>query len=130
MTEITREWVVDRLEEAAATERRMASPKPRGAGSAWPDMIHETTEHCDCCPIETRNGPPTSAEVIRLDECQEWLKCLGKDDRKIIWARANKAPWKVISREAHCCRATANNRWTAAIRCICAVVASARKKSV
>jgi hypothetical protein len=46
-----------------------------------------------------------------MEEALLWLRWLEVHDAKLVWARADRAPWKAICWQFGISRATANRRW-------------------
>jgi hypothetical protein len=94
----TQDQVRERLSEAAWVLRRLPLPKrgkPPQLQAAWPDVVHDWLGYGWSLARAPRL-PPTAAEITRLDECLGWLHWLTRDQRLIIWARANRWTWRKI----------------------------------
>lgn len=84
-----------RMQEAAATIRRLPLPrygKPASFRTAWPDVAHDWLAYADISTHLSRI-PPTPLEISRMDEVLDWLHLLTRDQRLIIWGRANHWSW-------------------------------------
>ena len=55
--------------------------------------------------------PPSPATVPRMEEALGWLRWLEAEDAKLVWARADRKPWKAICWRFGIGRATAHRRW-------------------
>lgn len=87
-----------RLAEAATTLRRMPMPKhgkPPGFTTAWPDVVYDWLAF-GWYPSRTPHIPPTPWEISRLDETLGWIHLLTRDQRLILWARANHWSWRKL----------------------------------
>lgn len=111
----TPKLVADRLEEAASTLRRLPSVAPRGQYSFWPDIIHDANDAYGWNDAELRLGLPSAEEITRMDECLEWLYWVTPNELRLVWLRAERAPWKKIMRRFGVCRTTVWSRWTAVL---------------
>jgi hypothetical protein len=87
-----------RLREAAHTLRRMPLPKhglPADFRTSWPDVAHDWLAY-GWTPIRTARIPPTPFEIDRLDEVLGWMHWLTRDQRLVVWARANAWTWRQL----------------------------------
>lgn len=90
-----REEVRHRFAEAASTLRRLPLPrygKPSELRTHWPDVAHDWLAYADISTHLARI-PPTPLEISRMDEVLDWLHLLTRDQRLIIWGRANHWSW-------------------------------------
>ncbi|WP_412509893.1 DUF6362 family protein, partial [Roseovarius sp. SYSU LYC5161] len=53
---------------------------------------------------------PSPRMITQADEAMLWLRWVDKDIGQILWARANRKPWKRITWHHGISRATANRR--------------------
>lgn len=112
----TREKVVERLEEAALTLRRLPDPPgsgSRGFGSSWPDYVREAWHAYGYHAARVRIIP-SAAEITRMEECLEWLAWLSAEDARLVWLRAEGARWERIGRKFGLSRSACWRRWVAA----------------
>jgi hypothetical protein len=68
-------------------------------------------------PIRIR---PSNAAITRLEETFDWIVWVEEAERRLIWSRAARVPWKHISHELGCDRTTAWRRWQIALTKIAA----------
>ena len=116
--EWTEEIVADRLEDAARTMRRLPPVKVQGYVSAWPAIFYTEMEKLQM-DKKPRKWPAMPEQVTRMEEACDWLLLLENiDDRKLLWLRAERVPWKPICWKMGISRATANRRWKNGIRTI------------
>lgn len=116
--EWTEEMVADRLEDAARTMRRLPPVKVQGYVSAWPAIFYTEMEKLQM-DKKPRKWPAMPEQVTRMEEACDWLLLLENiDDRKLLWLRAERVPWKPICWKMGISRATANRRWKNGIRII------------
>lgn len=111
----TTKLVAERLEEAAATMRRLPPVRPQGYVTTWPPIIREFWEAYGYNAPEVRLGPPTPEAVERMDEALGWLRWLEADAVRLVWMRAERVPWKLIEVRFRCDRTTAWRKWTLAV---------------
>ena len=111
----TKERVEERLEEAAEIMKRLPAVKPQQIRSAWPPIIQEFWEAYGWNETHVRLGPPPPDAITRMDECMEWLRWLERDQMQLVWARAERIPWKVILNRLGVSRATAWRNWSLAL---------------
>lgn len=107
----TVEMVEDRLVEAAVVTRRLPSVRVPGYFNTWPKMVVEFADRVGQLPEPMRLPPPSAAAIGRMEEALTWLRWLEADDAKLVWARADRTPWKAICWRFGIARATANRRW-------------------
>lgn len=118
MAEWTPALVEQRLVEAADTLRRLPPVKVQGHASSWPPVVRDFWEAYGWEEAEVRLGPPAAAAIDRMDETFGWLRWLEPDDARLVWARADRAPWKAICWRFGIARATACRRWEYALSLI------------
>ncbi|CAA7614988.1 DUF6362 family protein [Magnetospirillum sp. SS-4] len=104
--------VEDRLAEAADTLHRLPETRVQGHASTWPPYIRESWSTDE---VTLRRPPPSAAAITRMDETLPWLQLLDPVDAKIVWARADGKPWKVISWEVGMTRSAAHRHWLFAL---------------
>lgn len=93
-----REEIRHRFAEAAATIRRLPLPKngkPADWRVAWPDVCYDWLAY-GWTPSRAPRIPPRPEEITRMDEVLSWLHLLTRDQRLIIWARANRWAWRKL----------------------------------
>ncbi len=114
-----REWteqtVVNELEQAVITIRRLPPLQSNGYVHTWPEIVRSPTEIANTEPKQLRL-PPTPEMLASLERVFDWMQWLTVDERKLLWRRADHIHWKAIAREIGCDKVTAWRRWKAAIR--------------
>ena len=60
-------------------------------------------------PEPMRLPPPSPAAISRMEETLGWLRWLEVEDAKLVWARADRTPWKAICWQFGIARATAQS---------------------
>ncbi len=111
----TPKMVAARLEEAADIMKRLPEVRPRQHHSSWPPIIQEFWEAYGWNEMKVRLGPPPPDAISRMDECMEWLRWLDQEQMQLVWARAERFPWKVILKRLGVSRATAWRNWSSAL---------------
>lgn len=111
MAEWTREKVEDRLTEAADVLRRLPEQRIQGYFSTWPQIVHEFSDLVGQEAPQLRRPPPLPDAISRMEESLPWLAWLEPEDGKLVWARAERTPWKPICWRFGISRATAHRRW-------------------
>jgi hypothetical protein len=87
----------------------------RGYISSWPEIIY-TKREIAMMDQKPKRWPPTAEAISDMEETCKWVSLLDQvDDRKIIWYRASRLPWKEICIKLGVARSTANWRWQNAI---------------
>jgi hypothetical protein len=112
----TEEMVIRAFEEAIRTMKKLPSEKLRDYFTSWPQVIYSEIEiiRMDQTP---KKWPATPEAISRMEKACGWILLLKEvEERKIIWLRAKRTPWKLICGELGFSRATANRKWKSAIR--------------
>jgi len=111
----TKEQVAERFEAAVRTLRRLPPVRVRGYISSWPEIIY-TKREIAMMDQKPKRWSPTAEAISEMEETCKWINLLTEiDDRKIIWYRASRLPWKEICIKLGVARSTANWRWQNAI---------------
>ena len=84
------------LKEAADTLRRLPSTMIRPRLSYWPDVVVETSDFIGS-GSKIRPAAPRPAAIDRLDSVLEWLLVCDDEERRLVWARACRLPWRRLS---------------------------------
>jgi hypothetical protein len=108
------EAVADHFEEAVRTLRKLPPVRVTGYFNAWPEIQRSAKEIAAMEPMPMRVLPSTRA-VTRLEQTFDWMLWITVEERKLIWLRAARVPWKAITWELGCDRTTAWRRWTLAL---------------
>jgi hypothetical protein len=118
MNDWTPELVEERLNEAAAVMRRLPAVRVQGYFNTWPKMKTDFDDLIGQAPEPMRLPPPTAAAITRMEEALAWLRWLEVENVKLVWMRAERAPWKAICWRFGIARTTANRRWDYAVNII------------
>jgi hypothetical protein len=111
MIDWTPERVRDRLTEAADVLKRLPAERVQGYFNLWPEVVHDFADLVGQSPEPMRLPPPPPAAITCMEETLDWVKFLAPDDARLVWARAEGAPWKAICWRFGVARATAHRRW-------------------
>jgi hypothetical protein len=90
-----------------------------GYFNTWPDIVRTSREIAAMEPQPMRVWP-SAAAITRLEQTFDWVLWIEEAERKLIWSRAARVPWKQISGELGCDRTTAWRRWQLALTKIAA----------
>lgn len=110
----TAECVADHFAEAVSTLRRLPPVRAQGYFNAWPDILRSRREIAAMEPEPMRVWPARDA-ITRLEQTFDWMPWIEVEERKLIWLRAARVPWKQITWEMGCDRSTAWRRWQLAL---------------
>lgn len=92
---IKQKYVEERIREAERTLRKLPEERIQGYFSAWPAIKHDAVELLN---MEKKvHFPPLPEEITEMEVVLfKWLPILEPVERKIVWLRAERVPWKVI----------------------------------
>jgi hypothetical protein len=114
----TTAMVETRLIEAADILKRLPGQRVQGFYSLWPaiapsfdDLVGQTAR-----PMSPARPAPDA--IDRMEQTLDWFKWLEPEDVKLVWARAENAPWKMICWRFGISRPTAHRRWQYAVSLI------------
>ena len=97
----------------------MDGMKAQGFFNAWPQIVRTSREIAAMEPEPMRVWP-SAAAITRLEQTSDWVLWIDEAERKLVWSRAARVPWKQISGELGCDRTTAWRRWQLALTKIAA----------
>ncbi|ABL70162.1 MULTISPECIES: DUF6362 family protein [Paracoccus] len=115
----TTDDVADHFEEAFRTLRKLPAVKARGHFSGWPQVLRSPREIAAMEPEPMRVWP-SAAAITRLEQTFDWVLWIEEAERRLVWSRAARVPWKQIAGEMGCDRTTAWRRWQLALTKIAA----------
>ena len=115
----TADDVADHFAEAFRTLRKLPPVKVQGYFGTWPQILRSAREIAAMEPEPMRVWP-SAAAITRLEQTFDWALWIGEPERKLVWSRAARVPWKVIAGEMGCDRTTAWRRWQLALTTIAA----------
>ena len=110
MADWTRAMVADRFELAAEVMRSLPPVRPQGYVSVWPEYPSSFADQVGQEP-RMKKPLPSPRMITEADEAMLWLRWVDKDIGDILWARANRKPWKRVCWHHGVSRATANRRF-------------------
>jgi hypothetical protein len=117
-----------RLEEAAATLKRLPEKKIQQLQAHWPETIPTWADYGDE-KTKMRLTPPSPDAIDRMDETLAWLSWLEPDQVRLVWARAERIPWKLIMRQFGRARSTLSAWWMAALCQVAGILNNTKKVS-
>ncbi len=117
--EWTAECVAEHFEEAFRTLRKLPPVKAKGYFNVWPEIARTRREIAAMEPQKMRVWPSPAA-ITRLEQTSDWVLWISVEERKLVWSRAARVPWKQVSGELGCDRTTAWRRWQLALTKIAA----------
>ena len=110
--------VEERLVEAADILKRLPSPRVQGFYSLWPAIAPSFDDLVGQTPRPMTRPWPAPDAIDRMEETLDWLKWLEPEDVKLVWARAENTPWKMVCWRFGISRPTAHRRWQYAVSVI------------
>jgi len=85
------------LEEAAETLKRLPRAIARPRLSSWPEVVRDCVSLLAPGESGRRNRIPPSPQAIdRMDRTLAWLLACDDEARRLVWARANRIPWRKL----------------------------------
>lgn len=83
------------LEEAAATVRALPRAFRSARLTAWPEVVQDTVSLMSASEGgRTRPPAPSPRAIDRMDKVLVWLLACEPAERRILWARACRIPWR------------------------------------
>jgi hypothetical protein len=122
----TTEDVANRLGEAARTAHRLPPVRVQGYFNVWPAFARSEYERMASDDAPVYRFPPTPSEVDRMLEAMRWVQCLGVEQRKLVWMRAERWRWYDIGKRFGVAPRTAQRRWDSALATIVGTISEAR----
>lgn len=88
------------MEEAAEIHKCIPDVKAPGYHSVWPDTLKDDWErYYDMLHARRRRHYALPKQVDFMEEVMRWLRWLNVIEQRVIWARANNIPWKIIEHD-------------------------------
>ena len=114
MPRYTIEDIKNRIESAVYVTRLLPPVRVQGYRSAMPDIIYTPQEiiFMDRKPLKPH---PTQEQISQMDEVLEWLEILEPWERKLVWKRGARIPWKVLSSEFNLHRSNLSRHYEKAL---------------
>ena len=113
-SEWTAEKVAEHFQEAVSTIKKLPPVKVQSYFNSWPS-IQYTLNELALMEVQIIKLKATPDEISRLEETFEWMQWINTIERKLIWKRAVKVPWKIIYWEFGFSQSTARRRWKHAL---------------
>jgi Domain of unknown function (DUF6362) len=104
----TPKLIVERLAEAADVLARLPDAKMRGYYDPWRRLVGATGS-------SPSPAAPAPEAIDRMDQALGWLMWLEREERYLVWMRAEGLPWKRVTHRLGIARTTAWQRWTTAL---------------
>ena len=98
MADITIDEIKNRIESAVYTMKLLPPVKAQGYRLTKLDIIY-TSQESVLMDKKTIKVRPTSEQITQMDEVLEWLEVLEPWERKLVWKRGGRIPWKILSYE-------------------------------
>ncbi len=86
-----------RLEEAAETLKALrlgARDWPSRLAARWPDVVRSTWDAYGYTAVRMRPPVPSPQRISRADAAVQWLLWVSDEERRILWGRASRIPWR------------------------------------
>ena len=115
----TADDVADHFEEAFRTLRKLPPVTVQGYFNAWPQILR-TGKEIAAMEAEPMRVGPSAAAITRLEQTFDWVLWIEEEERKLVWSRAARLPWKHLSYDLGVDRSTAWRRWQIALTKIAA----------
>ncbi|OOY34396.1 hypothetical protein BOV88_10275 [Solemya velum gill symbiont] len=114
MNNFTPEYIALRFEECVSTLRKLPGERSLGYVSYWPEIKYDRRELARQ-EVQTIRLRPTPDKITRMEETLSWITFVNHGERNLIWLRAYRTPWRVISRETGFPRTSAQRYWQGAL---------------
>ena len=114
MSEKHTKQVAQRFEECITILRRLPGGHKLGYANCWPKIIFSARELAGQEPEPIRLSA-TPDQVTRMDETLSWLGWINQAERRLIWLRADRIPWRVVSLETGFPRSSAQRYYIGAL---------------
>ena len=103
--------VEERLVEAADVLKRRPEERVQGYFSVWPEVVRSAYDAFGWHDPVLKRPWPSPASIDRMEETLTWMRFLAPEDARLVWTRAEGAPWKAVCWRFGIARATAHRRW-------------------
>lgn len=107
---MTIDEIKDRLESAAYVMRLLPPVRVQGYVTVRLDVIY-TPQELSMMDRKPKKPRPTQEQITQMDEALRWLEVLEPWERKLVWKRAERIPWKFLCREYGLSRAQLNIKY-------------------
>jgi len=110
----TSDAVAAHFAEAFQTLRRLPPVRVPGYFNSWPAIVR-TKQEIAAMEAQPMRFCASPAAISRLEQTFDWVLWVEEAERRLIWSRAARLPWKRITEELGCDRTTAWRRWQGAL---------------
>jgi hypothetical protein len=108
--------IADRFEEAVGTLRRLPRVQVQGYFNLWPEVLRSTAERLPGDKEDMKLGPPAADAISRMEQTIQWIFLLdSEEERRLVWLRGARIPWKRICVRFGWGRTKAWHAWTMAL---------------
>jgi len=128
-----RNLMEDRVRRAAEVLRRLrlgSNDRPAQLKAWWPDFVRDTYEAYGYEKVRTRPASPSPSEIDEMDATLQLLLPLSEVQRRVVWARAVRVPWRRIEDQLAVSVSTLKTRHREALNLMAAAPVAAPKKEV
>ena len=115
MADWTPDTIAARLAEASETSQRLPPASVRGYVNCWPEIIRAPWEVLASEDRRPHRFPPSPAAIDRMLETIGWMSWLPEDQRRLLWMRARRCPWREVCACFGIDRTTGWRRWQAGL---------------
>ncbi len=115
MSKMTPDQIKQDLETAAYVDRLLPAVKSPRYKCCMPDIVYTPLEIAMMDKRKIKIKPTNEQVSIWETVHLKWLPVLEIDERRLIWKRANRIPWKILSREFGLCKSNLCERHTKAL---------------
>lgn len=114
MGKMSRKEILERFEEAVYIAKRLPPVVMPGCRAVWPEIVYTPLEilQQEKRPIRLR---PSAEQLSRLDEVLSWTPLLTELERKLIWYKAQRKPWKFTCTALGISRSSGNEKLNKAL---------------
>ncbi len=103
----TEKMVETYLEDAAKVMKSLPPVRVQGYFTAWPEPIHDYWDVYGRHEIDKKKlFRATPRQIDQMEYVLTWLRYPSLRERRIIWDRANRVPWKVLEHKYDSSRST------------------------
>lgn len=110
MSNWTPAQVAQRFEACVSTLRKLPGEHYLGYARCWPEIKLTPRELARQEPRPIRLQA-TPRQITRMEQTLAWITWVNEGERRLIWLRAYRTPWRVIARETGFPRTSAQRYW-------------------
>lgn len=108
------ELIAARFEESVETLYKLPKGQHLGYANYWPEIKYERRELLrQALPGNRLLATPN--QITRMEETFTWITWIEQDERKLVWARAYRTPWRLIARKTGVPKTSAQRYWQGAL---------------